>query len=101
MLLYEVRTILGNVRQIFIFMSAKILNVFNQTQEQTVKRLLRHQDSQQYFKDGGWTHDPEEADSFFDVVDAAETCARHGLTRVELALRLDAQASDVFCTPMC
>jgi hypothetical protein len=33
-------------------------------------------------------------------VDAAEACARHGLTHVELAVRLDAQASDVFCTPM-
>ena len=77
-------------------MSAKVLNVF--TREQTVKRFLRHKESQQYFKDGGWTHDPEEADTFDDVVEAAETCARHGLTEVELALRLDAQASDVFCT---
>ena len=81
-------------------MSAKTLNAFPETREQTVKRFLRHQDSQQYFKDGGWTYDPEEADSFEDVVDAAEACARHGLTRVELALRLDAQASDVFCTTM-
>ena len=77
-------------------MPAKVLNPF--TREQTVKRFLRHQESQQYFKDGGWTHDPEEADTFEDVVEAADACARHGLTQVELALRLDPQASDVFCT---
>jgi len=83
-------------------MSAKILHDFTESREreQTVKRLLRHRDSQQYFKDGGWTYNPEEADSFDDIVHAAETCARHGLTDVELALRLDAQASDVFCTSL-
>jgi len=79
-------------------MSAKVLNGF--TQEQTVKRLLRHTGSQEYFKDGGWTDNPDEAESFSDVVEAAEACARYGLTGVELAVRLDAQASDVFCTPI-
>ena len=79
-------------------MSVKVLNGF--TREQTVKRFLRHRDSQQYFKDGGWTQDPEEADTFEDVVEAAEACARYGLTEVELAVRLEAQACDVFCTPI-
>ena len=79
-------------------MSAKVLNGF--TREQTVKRFLRHKESQQYFKHGGWTHDPEEADTFDDVVEATEACAQYGLTEVELALRLDAQSCDVFCTPI-
>jgi hypothetical protein len=84
-------------------MSAKLLNGNGSngfTQLQTVKRLLRNTDSQKYFKDGDWTNNPEEADSFSDVVEAAEICAQHGLTGVELAVRLDAQACDVFCTPM-
>ena len=60
--------------------------------------MLRHRDSQEYFKDGGWTHDPEEADSFSDVVEAVETCVRYGLNDVDLALRLNSNASDFFCT---
>ena len=79
-------------------MPAKILD--NLVGEQTVKRLLRQCGSDEYFKDGGWTNNPDEADSFCDVVEAAETCARHGLTGVELAVRLDAHACDVFCTPI-
>ena len=70
------------------------------TQLQTVKRLLRNRVSQEYFRDGRWTNNPEEADSFSDVVEAAQICTQHGLTGVELALRLDAKACDVFCTPM-
>ena len=79
-------------------MSARILE--KPTSEQTVKRLLRQQGSEEYFKDGGWTNNPDEADSFCDVVEAAETCARFGLTGVELAVRLESHASDVFCTPI-
>lgn len=84
--------------RIRLLMAAKILNTL--TGEQTCKRLLRQRGSDEYFKDGGWTNNPDEADSFCDVVEAAETCARHGLTDVELAVRLDAHASDVFCTPL-
>ena len=79
-------------------MSARILS--KPTSAKTVKRLLRQRGSEEYFKDGGWTHDPEEADSFEDVVEAAEACARFGLTGVELAVRLDSRACDVFCTPL-
>jgi hypothetical protein len=68
--------------------------------ETTIKRILRHRDSRQYFKDGGWTADPAEADSFKDVVEVAETCARYNLDNVELALRFDSGACDVFCTPI-
>ncbi len=74
---------------------------YNETQaETTIKRILRHRDSRQYFKDGGWTADPGQASSFKDVVEVAEACARYKLDNVELALRFDSAACDVFCTPI-
>ncbi len=77
-------------------MSAKI---FSQTREdQTIRRLLRHKASREYFKQGGWTSDPADADSFSDVVEVAQTCARYGLNDVELALRYEPRGCDVFCT---
>ena len=66
-----------------------------------VKRLLRRRSTRQYFKEDGWTENPEEARCFSDVVEAAETCARLRLQDVELALRMDLRGSDLFCTPMC
>lgn len=67
-------------------------------QEQMIKRLLRRRDSREYFKDNGWTHNPSEARSFSDVLEAAETCVRLGLSNVELTLRVNSNASDLFCT---
>jgi hypothetical protein len=67
-------------------------------QEQAIKRVLRHKDSREYFKDGGWTSNPNEANGFSDVVEAAEACTRYGLNDVELALRFESGACDVFCT---
>jgi hypothetical protein len=64
-----------------------------------IKRVLRHRDSREYFKDGGWTNNPNEADCFSDVVEAAEICARYRLNDVELALRFET-GCDVFCTPI-
>jgi hypothetical protein len=64
-----------------------------------IKRVLRHRHSREYFKDGGWTNNPDEADSFSDVVEAAQTCARYRLNGVELALRFET-GCDVFCTPI-
>ncbi len=78
-------------------MSAKTLQ---SAQDQTVKRVLRHRSSREYFKNGGWTSNPEEADSFDDVVQVAQTCARYGLSDVELALRYAAAGHDLFCTPI-
>ncbi len=78
-------------------MSGKTLN---SNQEKTIKRVLRHRGSRAYFKDGGWTDNADEADSFSDVVEAAEICARYGLNDMELALRFDSGACDVFCTPI-
>ena len=79
-------------------MSAKRLN--GEMTETSMKRFLRRRSSREYFKSGGWTHNPEEADSFSDIVEAAETCARYGLRDVELALRHEPRTSDVFCTPL-
>jgi hypothetical protein len=72
---------------------------FTHTQS-TIKRFLRHKSSREYFKDGGWTADPQEANHFKDAVEAAEACARYGLNDVELALRFDSAHSDVFCTSL-
>ena len=77
-------------------MSAKTLS--SRAPETGIKRFLRHRKSRAYFKNGGWTSNPAEADSFADVVEAAEVCARYGLADVELALRVDPDAGDVFCT---
>jgi len=69
-------------------------------QEQAVKRLLRHKDTAKYFNGDGWTEDPAQAETLFDVLEAAATCKRFKLTNVELALRVEPGACDVFCTPM-
>jgi hypothetical protein len=65
-----------------------------------VRRLLRRRDSREYFMESGWTENPDEAKSYSDVLEAAETCVRYGLCDVELALRIDPRASDFFCTPI-
>lgn len=79
-------------------MSAKYLSEANG--HKRIKRFVRRSGSRHYFKDGGWTDNPEEASSFCDAVEVAEICARYGLTDVELALRYDAGLVDLFCTPI-
>lgn len=79
-------------------MAAKTIH--DPIEEKPIKRVLRHRSSASYFKDGGWTRNPQEARSFSDVVEAAETCVRYGLSDVELALRYDAAANDLFCVPL-
>jgi hypothetical protein len=74
-------------------MSARVLNI---GEEKEIRRLLRRIDSQEYFQEGAWTPDPEQAQTFEDVVEAAEACARYGLMDVELAIRFDQGAEDVF-----
>ena len=83
---------------LYTIMSAK--TILPSIEDKPVKRVLRHRISSAYFKDGGWTQDVQEAHSFSDVVEAAETCARYGLSDVELALRYDAAATDLFCVPL-
>jgi hypothetical protein len=75
---------------------ATVLN--DNTREVRVKRLLRRQNTSEYYAEGGWTDNPEQARTFSDVVEAAETCARLGLNDVELTLRV--KSSDLFCTPL-
>jgi hypothetical protein len=72
----------------------------NGVEQIPVKRLLRRTASMDYFKPGGWTHRPEEAHNFADVVEVVETCTRFGLSNVELALRYETGSTDIFCTPI-
>jgi hypothetical protein len=74
-------------------MSARVLK---KGEDKAIRRLLRRRDSREYFQGGAWTPDPTEAQTFEDVVEAAEACARYGLRDVELALRFDQAAEDVF-----
>ena len=64
----------------------------------TVTRLVRSRTTQRFYSGRGWTENPQEATKFADVLEAAETCARHKLVNVELAVRLSANGSDLFCT---
>jgi hypothetical protein len=65
-----------------------------------VRRFLRHRASHTYFKDGGWTADPAEANTYSDVLEVAEACARYRLSDVEVALRYERSSCDLFCTPL-
>lgn len=67
---------------------------------QNIKRVLRDKNSKKYFKDGGWTRNPKDARGFSDVVEAAQICIRYDLSDVELAVRFESGACDVFCTPI-
>jgi hypothetical protein len=73
-------------------MSAKKMGAWTKP----VRRLLRHEDSEEYFKDGRWTANPEEASNFSDALEVAETCARYNLSDVEMAIRFEARAGDMF-----
>ncbi len=79
-------------------MSAKTLEPT--ISERSIKRFLRHKATREYFKNGGWTSNPDEASSFSDVVEVAETCARYGLSDVEVAVRFESASSDIFCTSL-
>ena len=68
--------------------------------ETPIQRVLRHRQSREYFKGDGWTANAEEAACFSDSLEAVKACVQHGLTDVELALRVQGGASDVFCIPI-
>lgn len=76
-------------------MSAKI--DFSGERKKAIKRFLRDRESHKYFKDGNWTDNPREANSYSDVVEVAEICSRYGLKNVELALRFETAECDLFC----
>ncbi len=65
-----------------------------------IRRLVRHRATRQYYKEGGWTLNPDEATEFLDALEAAQLCARHRLTDVELALWVGSGDCEIFCTPM-
>jgi len=65
-----------------------------------VKRLLRNPETLQYLSEDGWTSNPDEAQSFSDVVEAAVVCAKLHLEHVEVALRTDGSSADLFCTTL-
>src|SRR5512145_2776861 len=65
-----------------------------------VRRYLRHRETQQYFREGGWTPDMCEAQAFRDALQAASVCAAQGLTDVDLVLRFSNGTADLFCTPI-
>ncbi len=73
---------------------------FTKIEDKPIRRLLRRRDSLEYFQEGGWTSNPSQATTFGDVVEVAEVCARYGLKDVELALRFDMAAEDLFSTPI-
>ena len=79
---------------------AKISNPIGQ-EEMAVARLLRRRSTQEYFREDGWTESPVDAKVFSDVVEAVEVCVELGLTDVELAVRVRAEACDLFCTSIC
>ena len=66
----------------------------------TITRVLRHRATGLYFCNGHWTKNPFQATEFIDSVEAAQTCARHGLTQVDLSMHLGKSAHDFFNTPM-
>jgi hypothetical protein len=68
--------------------------------ERAIRRLLRHRHSQEYFSENGWTKDPEEARSFADSLEAAQTCVQWGLGDMEMVLRVAGGSSDLFCTEL-
>ena len=77
-------------------MSAKTLEPT--VAEELVKRFMRHKTTRDYFWNGGWTSNPDDASSFSDVVEVAETCTRYGLSDVDVAVRFESSTSDLFCT---
>jgi NMD protein affecting ribosome stability and mRNA decay len=63
-----------------------------------VLRFVRCQRTGRYFRSGKWTRNCSEANTFGDVLEAVHACARHHLRNVELALRVEGAASDIFRT---
>ena len=72
----------------------------SRTQTGEVLRFVRCQRTGLYFRSGKWTRNCSEANTFGDVLEAMHACARHHLRNVELALRVDGAASDIFRTQL-
>ena len=61
-----------------------------------VLRFVRCQRTGRYFRSGKWTRNCSEANSFGDALEAVRACTRHHLRNVELALRVEGAARDIF-----
>jgi len=68
--------------------------------DRAIRRLLRRRNSQEYFSGNGWTKNPDEAKSFADSLEAAQTCVQWGLWDMEMVLRVVGSNSDLFCTEL-
>ena len=68
--------------------------------ERAIRRLVRRRQSEDYFTGSGWTKDPDQARSFANSLEAAQTCLRHGLVDMEMVLRVVGGSSDLFCTDL-
>jgi hypothetical protein len=63
-----------------------------------MRRLLKNVRTCEYFGQGQWTPDPEQAQDFPDSGKAITTCLKYHLTDVELVLQLNAEPQDAFDT---
>ncbi len=70
----------------------------HQRKDRPIRHVLRHKLSGQYFTGSGWTDDFEAARNFRNSLEAVQTCLHHGLTRVEIVLRLEGGTCELFCT---
>jgi hypothetical protein len=77
-----------------------VTEVKGSNQTDAVLRFVRCQRTGRYFKSGKWTRNCSEASTFGDAIEAVQTCARHHLRKVELALRVEGAASDIFRTQL-
>jgi len=73
----------------------------SKNQDGAVLRFVRCQRTGRYFRSGKWTSNCSEASTFDDVLEAVHACTRHHLRNVELVLRVEGAASDIFRTRIC
>ena len=63
-------------------------------------RLLRCRRTYRYFTGRGWTHDPGQAQTFDDNLEAARACVTHNLHNIELVLCARLTGVELFSTPV-
>ncbi len=66
----------------------------------TAVRLLRSQQTHQYFTGEGWTDNPVNAQPFPNEVEAARACITHNLHDIELVLQMPGGGPELFATSM-
>lgn len=63
-----------------------------------MRRLVRSTITREYYSEGHWTSQPDQAQHFHDAGHAIETCLKHHLTDVELVLQVAAEPQEAFDT---